>query len=273
MKAKLRIVLVLRLVFVLVFAAACELPGKKAQEPVVIVVTATPETTGGEVVATEPPVVVTEPPVVVTEPPVVVTEPPAQNTEFFTEDFSSGLDNYTAFQINEYGKLLNSITERAVVKAEDGKLKFNFNGEDIWWYAAYNKVDYDDVKVELEVENLGVNTQRVALLCRYSKDMGFYELDISGGGLWELYYYDNLMAKGYKLIANGASEFIKMKKATNVYALTCKGDKLSITINGNDIKTVKSSDLHSGQAGFGISSFNALPVIMNINWVKYSPAE
>lgn len=278
MKTKLSIILSLSIVFILVFATACELPGgKNAQEPVVIVVTATPDTssggnTSGGTVATEPPApLVTQPPAA-TEPP-VVTEAPVVNTEFFTEDFSSGLDNYTTFQINEAGRLLNSITERAVVKADGGKLKFNFNGKDIWYYAVYNKVEYDDVKVELEIENQGVNSQRVALICRYNKDLGFYEFDISGGGLWELYYYDALMAKNYKALDNGGSEFIKMGKDTNVYALSCVGEKISMYINGNLIKTIKNKDLKSGQAGFGVSSFDALPVMMNINYVKYGEPE
>ncbi len=275
MKTKLSIILSLSIVFILVFATGCELPGgKNSQEPVVIVVTATPsDSGGGNVVVTEPPAppATEPPPPAATEPPAPpATEPPVTDAKFFTEDFSTGLDNYTTFQINEAGRLLNSITERAVVKAEGNKLRFNFNGKDIWYYAVYNKVEYDNVKVELEIENQGVNSQRVALVCRYSKDLGFYEFDISGGGLWELYYYDALMSKGYKQIDNGGSEFIKMGKDTNVYAMSCVDDKISLFINGNLIKTVKSKDLKSGQAGFGVSSFNALPVIMNINYVKYS---
>lgn len=255
-------------ILVLLVSTGCSFGNDKTtQEPIIIVVTATSEAPVEPTAppATEAPVVATEAPTA-TEEVVVPTEPSGN----FTDEFDSDLSNYLLFQVGESGRYLDTITERAEVEVEDGKAKFKLNGYSIYYYLVYDKISYDDVRIDIEVDNQGTNNNSVSLVCRYDPELGWYEFNITSSGLWNILYYDRMLYKGYKLVANGGSTKVKMGKDTNTYAAVCKGDELSLYINDGLTKTIKHKDLKSGKAGFGISSYDAFPVMMTVPWVKYS---
>jgi hypothetical protein len=270
MKKAVLLPLIFLALFVLVVGSACALTGGKqaeTQEPSVIIVTATPEAPV-EVIATEPPAVVTEAPVVVTEEPVVATEEPAgdEPPDYFVEEFDNGLSNYGYF-------LMSGDEDKADVYTEDGKLKFNLDDDYIYYYLLYEPYTYGNVRVDAEVVNQASNNNEVSLLCRYSDDLGWYEFNITSGGLWRILWYDNVVAKDYLLIANGGSTDIRMGRDSNTYTAICKDRELSLYINGIFVKTVEDKNLDRGQVGVGIASFEAYPVIMNIPWLEISYAE
>lgn len=275
MKKTLLLPLIFLVVFVMIVGSACALTGgsKETQEPEVIYVTATtpaqvatlpPVATEPPVVVTEPPVVVTEPPVVATEPPVVVTEPPTNEPpDYFVEEFENGLGNY--FYFVPYGN-----EDYADVRAEDGLLKFNITSKDLYYYLMYDPYTYGDVRLDVEVVNQGVNDNEVSLICRYDETLGWYEFSVTSGGLWTIYYYDNVINKDYSIIADGGSTNVKMGRDTNSYTVICQGRELSLYINGTLTKKVEHKDLSRGLVGIGVSSFDATPVIMNVPWMEIS---
>jgi hypothetical protein len=246
---------ILLALFVLVVGTACLFSGggKATQEPIVVVVTATPESPAVETVAPQPP----------TAAP---TEEAAQSGEpddYFVEEFDSGLDNYSYF-------VKSGDESQADVYSEDGELKFKLNGYDIYYYVLYDPYTYGDVRLDMEVENQGNNNNAVSLVCRYSEDLGWYEFNISSGGLWEIDYFDRIVAKGYTRLSNGGSTNVKMGRDSNVYTAICQGNTLSLYINGTLTKSIEHKDLDRGLVGVGINSFDSYPVLMNIPWMEIS---
>ncbi|MBA4375252.1 MAG: hypothetical protein C0401_03645 [Anaerolinea sp.] len=249
--------LILISAFILIVGSACgfSLGGDttKTEEPKVIVVTATPETFVNA--PTEAPIVVpTEAPA---EPS--VTEPPA----FFVEEFDTDMDNYSYW-------LQRGDEKKMDLRNENGKLKFDLNGDYIWPYVTYDPFTYTDVRIDIEAENMGSNNNSVTMVCRYSEDLGWYEFNIENDGEWFIAYYDNVIAKGYLTLYDGGSTAIKMGRDTNIYTAICQGNELTLYINGVKTRTVEHKDLKEGQVGIGVSSYENYPVKVYINWMEIS---
>lgn len=254
-------------VLMLLIGSACNFSlGKDSDEtaePQTIIITATPET----VVAQQNESVATEAPVVeATEAPVYDEAQP-----FYLEEFDGDVSN---FSMDTWG---SGDYDLASVFAEDGQMKFEhgkdtdaYNGGDIYSYVYYDPYTYTDVRLDIEVENVGVNNNSVNLVCRYDPDLGWYEFNIDSDGEWALWYYDKVIAEGYTMLYNGGSTAVKMGRDTNIYTVTCVGEELSLYVNGELEKTVKNKDIKEGQIGFGISSYGVYPVLMNVNWLEIS---
>jgi hypothetical protein len=77
----------------------------------------------------------------------------------------------------------------------------------------------------------------------------------------------------YNRIANGGSTYIKPGLDVNEYYVKCQGNKLTLKINGRDVASVedkKYGELSKGQIGVSVSSFNVLPVQVEMDWLKVS---
>lgn len=200
-------------------------------------------------------------------PPTDVPPPTEANQKFFTEEFDGGADNWKPFVT--HGNL-----NQLDFSAKNGRLVFSINERQVWSYAVYTPQTYDDVTIEVQAENFGNNENNVTLICRYS-DRGWYEATISNNGLYTIYFgkWDNNGATAsYAKIADGGSTNIKAGREINTYALTCKGNTLTLTINGKEIKRVdeKQRGLREGQIGVGVSSFRYIPVEVEFDWIKIS---
>jgi hypothetical protein len=199
-----------------------------------------------------------------TDPPPPTDEPAVSNDPpvYYIEEFDSSLDFYTYFVFNGVDGGSDMIF------LDNGNLSFNIDNRDTWVYVAYDPYVYGDVRVGLSAENRGVNSQRVSLFCRLSSD-GWFEFNIGGDGLYEVYVFDSLN-NSFQLIGNGGSNDIRLGRDTNIYVAECIGNELRLYVNDNLVNTFTiPSDfrfMDEGQVGFAVSSFNSLPVVMNINW-------
>ena len=197
-----------------------------------------------------------------TDPP--PTDPPVSNEPpvYYIEEFDAGLENYTYFVFNG----VDGGSE--MVFLDNGNLSFNIDNRDTWVYVSYDPYLYGDVRIGLSAENRGVNSQRVSLICRLSSD-GWFEFNIGGDGLYEVYVFDTL-TNNFHLIGNGGSNNIRLGRDTNIYIAECIGNQLALYVNDTLVNTFTiPSDfrfMDEGQVGFAVSSFNSLPVVMNINW-------
>ena len=61
-----------------------------------------------------------------------------------------------------------------------------------------------------------------------------------------------------------------MGKDVNEYTAICDGDKLTLMINGEEIRTVRHSRLESGKAGLSVSSFDFTPVVIEFDYFTVS---
>jgi len=201
------------------------------------------------------------------------TEPPAPQAEqFFTEEFDSPLSSdWSIFTVTASDK---ADADKVTVEAQDGKLVWDFESEWVYYYLFYDAFNYEDVKVDVRADNRGRNNNNISLICRYDPDVGWYEFNIANNGLYDIYYAE-ITSSGsisYNRITNGGSNAIKQGKETNEYSISCKGDELSLTINGDEVNTVteKNYGLRDGQIGVSVSSFNVLPILIDMDWVKIS---
>lgn len=193
-----------------------------------------------------------------TDTPAASNDPPA----FYVEEFEGDISNYSYF-------VFNGVDGGAdMVFTEDGALAFHIADRQTWVYVTYDPWSYGDVRIGLSAENKGVNSQRVSLLCRFTED-GWFEFNIGGDGLWEVWVYDSF-ADEFFLVGNGGSTDINLGKDTNIYVAECIGDSLRLYINGILARELAiPSDYRSmdeGAVGFAVSSFEAIPVQIDIDW-------
>ena len=202
-----------------------------------------------------------------TEAPVAtntsVPEQPATNDEFFKEEFdtSAALDNWDSFTLG------TGEDTDLVIEQEDDHVLFDLGAEDLYVYYMYLPYEYDNVTVTLNAENRGRNNNNISLVCRMNSDgTQWYEFSVESGGLWYLYAVDGK----YNIIDNGGTNALKQGKEVNEYSLTCDDNKITMTINGNKIKTVTETKygFADGMVGFNISSLNVLPITVEVNWFE-----
>ena len=216
---------------------------------------------------TNPPApVVTEAPP--TEAPVVAppTEAPVVS-KFFTEEFDQ--DPGSDWAIDILGPGADAHKDTVKVDFNDGVMRVELPEQDLYYYYTYSGFSYDNVRVDLRADNRGVNSNNISLTCRVS-DEGWYEWSVGSDGLWYLY----AVTDKYNDIASGGTTFLKLGKEVNEFTLICNDKKISMFVNGQEIKQSPVTDnkfvLREGSVGFNISSISKVPVIVEVQWFKIS---
>ena len=208
------------------------------------------------------------PPEPTAEPPTATPPPTEASQQFFTDEFDNGADNWKPFVT--HGEL-----SQLDMTPVDGKLSFDLKEKQLWAYALYTPQTYTDVRVDVSVDNRGENENNISLICRYDQDKGWYEFSAANSGLYWIYFgkWDsNGTTASYAVIADGGSNRIKQGLAINTYAMSCKGNTITVYINDKEIKRVNDTahGLREGEIGIGVSSFRRLPVEVEFEWVKIS---
>ncbi|HPR35051.1 MAG TPA: PT domain-containing protein [Anaerolineaceae bacterium] len=201
------------------------------------------------------------PTAVPTQPPMPTDEPIAQSEPYYTEEFDYVPDNW-------YYEVLVGNEDKADISVADGKLTFTIEDYDTYAYVFYEDYTYTNVYIEASTINRGSNDNMVTLVCRYS-DSGFYEVNITNGGLYDIYAYVEAMDMGYIRLYNGGSRNINMGMKSNTFAMSCEGKEIKLWVNGVLERTVEDNNynLPEGLIGVGVSSFDALPVIIDFDYV------
>jgi hypothetical protein len=203
--------------------------------------------------------------------PTPTEEPPAPVAqEFFTEEFDGDNSNWTYFTI----KGSNEANESGLsLETEDGYMVFDVTSKYLYTYVTYDPYEYRDVAVETFVENRGTNNNNISLFCRYS-DEGWYEFNIANNGLYNILAatYNAAGDVVYNKMADGGSNKIKSGKDVNTYKIICKERTLSLYINGFEtrVHTDNQFVLRDGKVGISVSSFNDLPVKVEVDWITIS---
>ncbi|HLA07317.1 MAG TPA: hypothetical protein VJ022_07735 [Anaerolineales bacterium] len=226
--------------------------------------------------------VVTASPEIQESPP--ATEPPTQTLPtdtplsdaqpFYTEEFDTNNDNWTYFVVDgNTNRIADEDNPGLSVFTGNGALTFDLNDNNLWTYSTYDPFEYEDVRIDMRVTNRGVNTNDVSLICRYT-DTGWYEFNIGNDGLYTILFakVDSSDNVSYKTIFEGGSTAIKSGKGTNEYTAICSGRTLSLYINGKETRVITETNynLTSGKIGISVSSFDVLPVAIDVDWVMIS---
>ncbi len=207
-----------------------------------------------------------------TEAPTATEPPVPQAQQYFTEEFDTPLSgDWTVFTITDPNV---SDLDKVSVEADNGNLVWNFDSQYVYYYLFYSAFNYEDVKVEARADNRGKNNNSVSLICRYDEKVGWYEFNIANNGLYDILYAEVLESGKirWNRVANGGSNAINQGKEINEYSATCQGQQLTLVINGDEAISIKESryGLRSGQAGISVSSFNVLPILIEMDWLRIS---
>jgi hypothetical protein len=205
------------------------------------------------------------------EPPAPVAE------EFFKEEFEGGNENWSYFVVDgskNVPEFAEDDLEDSALYTEDGLLVFDLVGEYQWVYAFYDPYEYKNVSMEVVAENRGVNNNNISLICRYTEREGWYEFNIANNGLYWIYHaIVNPEGKVvYSKLADGGSNRVKQGKEINTYAITCEDRTLTLYINGRETRQLDDNRfvLRDGQVGISVSSFDFLPVTVEIDSIEIS---
>jgi len=208
-----------------------------------------------------------------TEPP--ATESPApQSQQFFTEEFDTPLSGDWTTRIDFAHPNLTE-SDKVTVETDHGRLVWDFDNKGVFYYLIYGAYEYEDVVVEVRSENRGKNNNNVSLICRYDPEVGWYEFNIANNGLYEI-YFARILENGrieYNRVANGGSNYIKSGFETNDYYAKCQGDELTLNINGQEVTKMQDKKygiLRTGRVGISVSSFDVLPILVEMDWIKVS---
>lgn len=188
--------------------------------------------------------------------------------DYFIEDFDVDPDWYFEVIADPY---FDSDPFSVTYSFNNGRMIFNIPEKELYAYYIYDFFTYDTVRLDINYENRGVNSQQVSLVCNLS-DEGWYEFAVQSDGLWYLYY---AIGGEYDRIASGGSTYIKMGKEINQYTLICEGNKVSFYINGVQPTGSPHIDrrysLRGGFVGFSVSSLQATPVKVEVDWFAITP--
>lgn len=178
---------------------------------------------------------------------------------YYTEEFDGDLTGYSYF-------LMNGDEDNMDLYTDSGRLIFDLQGTYQYVYVLYDEYTYDEVMVSLVADNRAKNSNNVSLICNYTERDGWYEFNIGNGGLYDILVYSELDG-GYYTMQSGGSKNIKTGRAINEYTATCKGSKLALYINGVLEKEFEDTRyrLREGQVGFGVSSFDVLPILVEVD--------
>ncbi len=196
-----------------------------------------------------------------TETPIPTDEPVAESEPYYTEEFDFVPENW-------YYEVLVGNEDKTDILVADGNLTFTIEDYDTYAYVFYEDYSYTDVYIEASTVNRGSNENMVTLVCRYS-DTGFYEVNITNGGLYYIYAYVEAMDVGYVTLFNGGSKNINMGLKSNTFAISCEGNEISLYVNGVRERTVEDNkyNMPEGLIGVGVSSFDAIPVVVAFDYV------
>jgi hypothetical protein len=119
----------------------------------------------------------------------------------------------------------------------------------IGYYSGYPTIT--DVHLTSEVELVGgTNYSYLTLFCRYS-DAGRYEFILDAGGYWLVEKYDVHLDE-FTILDRGASTSIRAGKKANNVDVVCNGDKLTFTINDEEVSSVEDRQFSDGLVGVGL---------------------
>jgi hypothetical protein len=194
----------------------------------------------------------------------VEEEPVAEPQAFYVEEFDGDLSSWSYF-------LMSGDESYMDLFIDYGRLVFDLRGYDQFVYLIYDEYIYDSVRIDVEAENLGKNTNSVSLVCNYSDRFGWYEFNISNGGLYDILVYSELDG-GYFTLVSGGSKNVRIGRDVNTYTAICQGNKLQLFINGAFERefTDTKYNLREGQVGVSVSSFDVLPILVELDYFAIS---
>lgn len=195
---------------------------------------------------------------------IIIEEVANEAPAYFIEEFEGDLGSWSYF-------LMSGNENEMDLYSEDGYLVFDLQGEYQWVYVLYDEYTYSNVRIDVFADNRGKNTNNVSLVCNYTDRYGWYEFNITNGGMYTIYAFSE-MDGDYMILGSGGSTNVNMGRDTNQYTAVCNGNQLALYINGY-LETDLTDNIYNypeGQVGMSVSSFEVLPILVLIDYFAIS---
>jgi hypothetical protein len=209
-------------------------------------------------------------------PTLIPHTPTPAPQQYYTEEFEGGLEHWSTSMVDRQETPFFSLGGFSSVSlnAGGGGYLFDIQRVQTGVYTLYDPFEYQDVRLDVRVENQVANNINISLICRFSEEAGWYEFNIANNGLYDILYATASPTGyiSYRNLYNGGSNNIKAGAAANEYGIVCQGNTLSLFINGELARQVTDhlATLRTGKVGVSVSSFNVLPVSVRLDWIKIS---
>lgn len=191
-----------------------------------------------------------------------------EDSPYFTEEFDSDPHwNLAVIPDTPANGQPKSDPESVLINFSDSHAVFNIPEGWLSAFYIYTEESYTDVRLDIEFDNRGVNSQQISLVCRSDLDDKSYEVEVGNDGKW-------VFKVNRRIVANGGSTAIKTGKGINQYTMLCTGNEISFLFNGVEPKGSPYLDTHgalgAGNVGFVVTSKRAVPVNVEIDWFQIS---
>ena len=198
--------------------------------------------------------------------PEVAQETSSNAPRYFLDDFDGEL-NEVDWSIEYYSGYDDDYVSYEISQ-QHGGMEFYINSEYLYLYRFYEAHTYDDIRIDFEVQNRGVNTNNIGAVCRLT-DFGWYEFITTSGGYYSIMRYDDY---GDEELASGGIHSIRFgNDKVNTYTFICSGAQLILLVNGEEIAYVMDWELQDeGFAGINVSAEKVLPVTVEFKWLQFS---
>jgi hypothetical protein len=210
--------------------------------------TATPPPTPTAAPPTSTPPPPTPAPPTATASPTATATPGPGDTLYSTQ-----FDNFMGWKaspMQTQGKMTTAI--------RDGQLVVTIRSADTYGYVFYTG-DYpasSDQTIETVAERMGgTNRNNLSLICRVS-ERGWYEFNVTSGGLYNIMRYDSQLGN-WTMLASGGSGAINLQDKPNKLRAVCQGDNLTLVVNDQFVAAARDGALtRGGQFGLSVSTFS-----------------
>jgi hypothetical protein len=192
------------------------------------------------------------------------TTSPVPVSPFYTEEFDALLPGWESIHFtNANNDKYESLT---VMGIENGSLNINISLPKTYVYYMNNTYNYDNVKLEAEFTNSGVDSNYVSLVCRYDPYLGWYEFTVSNSGQVAILHYSK--EKDFIVLGAGGAQNINNRDSdikTNKITAMCNDDMLTLLVNDVEWRTFRDDSIQRGRVGVSVGSENVYPVDTSIN--------
>ncbi|GAB4532548.1 MAG: hypothetical protein Fur0018_21240 [Anaerolineales bacterium] len=176
--------------------------------------------------------------------------PPVSNTSsnlLFQDDFSSSSSGWDIVRVDD------GITD---YENNAYRIFVNLANNDVW---ANPGLSFTDVRIEVDATKIGgPDDNDFGVQCRYKDTDNFYFFIISSDGYYGIGKVFNGEQSLIGMESLATSDVIHQGQATNHIAAECKGDQLTLWVNGVELYSVQDSEFSSGDVGLMAGTFDTV---------------
>jgi S1-C subfamily serine protease len=126
-----------------------------------------------------------------------------------------------------------------------------------------------DVVIDVDARQVsGPDDNQYGLLCRYQDSDNFYEFDISGDGYYAIYL--NRAGEFKTLAPWTATSAIRQGESSNHLAVTCQGNRLALSVNGDLVAEAFDDTFSEGEVAMIAGTFGEPGVVVAFDNLQVS---